>query len=518
MGKGSGHLNRSGYTSADRGVKQITDNFPAALDAAWPAIYYGGSEAARGEPGIALHSPLQLHSEDRLFMAELHYDAPSGEHAGGNWYHAMTSYHWFVLLVASLAWLFDCLDQQLFNWARSKAMDDLVGSGGNTTAYGFFATAVFLAGWGTGGLIFGAMGDRIGRAKTMVICIMIYSVCTGLSALSQVFWDFSVYRFLTGMGVGGVFGVSVTLVAETVPSSARAGALGLLQALSTVGNVSAALIGFGLGYMKVEHAWRWAFVVGAVPAAMAVLVQRKIKEPELWLRAKAEGKTQGGPIAALSDLLSDPVWRKRALVGLVIGCAGIIGYWGIGVFSNDLLRRVSQQEPEFQSLSPDIRSSELDKWVAVNLFMQNVGAFFGMMLYARLARTMGRKPTFAIAFLLAFIMTIVQFQGFTSHWQALWLTPILGFCQLGIFALYAIYFPELFPTRLRSTGTSFCYNVGRYVAGTGVALQGFFALQQQSSKSIETLRMIGSWTAAVYLIGIIALPFAPETKGKPLPE
>src|SRR5262249_4951178 len=153
-------------------------------------------------------------------------------------------------------------------------------------------------------------------------------------ALSHGFWDFAVYRFLTGTGVGGVFGVSVTLVAETVPVSARAGALGLLQALSTVGNVSAALVGFALGFLKVEHAWRWAFVVGAVPAAMAVLVQRKIKEPELWLRAKAEGKTQGGPIKALGDLLRHPVWRQRAIVGLIIGCAGIIGYWGIGVFSN----------------------------------------------------------------------------------------------------------------------------------------------------------------------------------------
>jgi MFS family permease len=236
------------------------------------------------------------------------------------------------------------------------------------------------------------------------------------------------------------------------------------------------------------------------------------------LQARAEGKTQGGPIKALADLFRHPVWRRNALVGLVIGCAGIIGYWGIGVFSNDLLRRVSEHEPEFQSLASDVRSSQLDKWVAINLFMQNIGAFCGMMLYARLARTLGRKPTFAIAFVLAFAATIAQFQGFTSHLQVFWLTPILGFCQLGIFALYAIYFPELFPTNLRSTGTSFCYNVGRYVAGIGVAMQGFFALQQQSSKSIETLRIIGSWTAAVYLIGIIALPFAPETKGRPLPE
>ncbi len=211
-------------------------------------------------------------------MAEFHYDAPkTQETSTGAWYRDMRSYHWFVLIVASLAWLFDCLDQQLFNWARSKAMDDLVGSTGNATAYGYFTTAIFLAGWATGGLIFGALGDRLGRAKTMMICIIIYSACTGLSALSQGFWDFGAYRFLTGLGVGGVFAVGVTLVAETVPTSARAGALGLLQALSTVGNVSAAGIGYLLGFLHIEHAWRWAFVVGAFPAAMAVLVQRKVK-------------------------------------------------------------------------------------------------------------------------------------------------------------------------------------------------------------------------------------------------
>ncbi len=177
-------------------------------------------------------------------------------------------------------------------------------------------------------------------------------------------------------------------------------------------------------------------------------------------------------------------------------------------------------------MEPAIRSSTLDKWVAINLFMQNVGAFAGMMLYARLARVLGRKPTFAIAFVLAFAATIAQFQGLTSHWQVLWLTPILGFCQLGIFALFAIYFPELFPTNLRSTGTSFCYNVGRYVAAIGVTIQGYFAFRQisvttlpeSSADAVHMLRQIGTWTAFVYLLGLLALPFAPETKGQPLPE
>ena len=173
----------------------------------------------------------------------------------GPWYRGMTRYHWFVLTVAALGWLFDCLDQQLFNLARKPAMETLLATAdaaADPKAVDFFgglSTCIFLAGWATGGLIFGVVGDRIGRAKTMMITILIYSLCTGLSALSQGFWDFAFYRFITGLGVGGEFAVGVALVAEVMPERARPYALGLLQALSAVGNFAAALIGIGLGQM-----------------------------------------------------------------------------------------------------------------------------------------------------------------------------------------------------------------------------------------------------------------------------
>ena len=169
----------------------------------------------------------------------------------------MTRYHWFVLVVAALGWLFDCLDQQLFNLARKPAMETLLAVGGaaadpkDVAYYGGLATCIFLLGWATGGLIFGVVGDRYGRAKTMMITIVIYSLCTGLSALSTGFWDFAFYRFITGLGVGGEFAVGVALVAEVMPDRARPHALGLLQALSAVGNFLAASIGIGLGELQI---------------------------------------------------------------------------------------------------------------------------------------------------------------------------------------------------------------------------------------------------------------------------
>src|SRR5687768_18052301 len=166
------------------------------------------------------------------------------------WWRHMNRYHWFVLIVAALGWLFDCLDQQLFNLARRPAMLDLLKPGQDIAEYSGYSTAIFLIGWATGGLTFGVLGDRIGRAKTMMWTILIYSVCTGLSALSVGFWDFAFYRFITGLGVGGEFAVGLALVAEVMPTKSRPYALGLLQALSTVGNVSAAFINIGFGNLE----------------------------------------------------------------------------------------------------------------------------------------------------------------------------------------------------------------------------------------------------------------------------
>src|SRR3954469_7450242 len=175
------------------------------------------------------------------------------------WYKLLNRYHWFVLVVAALGWLFDCLDQQLFILARPQAMAQLITKAETPAELtrlrsnaGDIATSVFIAGWATGGLIFGMLGDRIGRAKTMLITILLYSLCTGLSAFSVTVYDFAFYRFLTGLGVGGEFAVGVALVAEVMPTRARTYTLALLQALSALGNISAAFVNLGLGIAEGE--------------------------------------------------------------------------------------------------------------------------------------------------------------------------------------------------------------------------------------------------------------------------
>jgi len=453
------------------------------------------------------------------------------------WYKLLNRYHWFVLVVAALGWLFDTMDQQLFNLARTPAITELLGSGAAKTkidAYGAYATSIFIVGWATGGLFFGILGDRIGRARVMLLTILLYSLFTGLSALSVGVWDFALYRFLTGLGVGGEFAVGVALVAEVMPDRARTHALGWLQTLSAVGNIAAALINMSLGVAEGGgmlgdfKPWRIMFVIGALPALLAILIRSRLKEPERWQHAVAEGGSKVPQRAgSLSELFGDPRWRKHAIVGLALAIPGVVGLWGIGFFSFDFVRAIFRPIYEAQGLDEAAIRSKLTilvGWVSV---LQNLGGAFGIYSFKTITNRVGRKATFAMAFLLAMLSTAGTFWFLNRG--AFWLLdgfygvfiliPVMGFCQLTLFGGYAIYFPELFPTRLRSTGTSFCYNVGRYVAALGPLTMG-----QLINTVFGHHGQIGAWRytgvtmSLFFLIGLVALPFAPETKDKPLPE
>jgi MFS family permease len=507
------------------------------------------------------------------------------------WYKLLNRYHWFVLIVAALGWLFDCLDQQLFILARPQAMAELLDPQSfkdstlppallairdlqpdvstpekkrfwNST-FGDISTSVFIAGWATGGLIFGMLGDRIGRARTMLITILMYSICTGLSALSLSVYDFAFYRFLTGLGVGGEFAVGVALVAEVMPTRARPNALTFLQALSAFGNISAALINWQLGITEGEglptSPWRIMFCIGALPALLALVIRRRLKEPERWEQVSHEGAVKK-QLGSYAELFGDPTWRKHALLGLALACSGVIGLWAVGFYTPDLIRQV-QTKPLTQSVyereiasakkaGDATRTAQLEQiyslwkegndaeaptamadvkkkvdqeikgtlstYQSITSIAINVGAFFGMYSFGLLAQRIGRKPTFAIALAAAFVSTVFVFWQLQELWQIFVFVPVMGFCQLSLFGGYAMYFPELFPTRLRSTGTSFCYNVGRFVAAFGPLVK--IALNYAFSGTESPLRYAGMTMCAVFLIGFFVLPFLPETKGKPLPE
>jgi len=374
--------------------------------------------------------------------------------------------------------------------------------------------------------------------------------------------------------VGGEFAVGVALIAETMPAKARPYTLAALQALSAVGNITAAVIfiSFGLaesaGTRFFMTPWRIMFLIGAVPALLALLIRRRLKEPERWKQVSHSGGA-AKQLGSYGQLFGHPKWRKHALIGLALAFSGVVGLWAVGFFTPDLMqyvqrKGVSQQvyqaqldqaraagdpalaaqyqtlldrsrqavpptgpvppelKPAADGAEPLIRG-RLTIMGGVTSIMINFGAFFGMFGFGYLSQRIGRKPTFAMAFLAAGLSTAAVFLFLKDYSQLFWLVPIMGFCQLSLFSGYAIYFPELFPTNLRSTGTSFCYNVGRFVAAFGGLAQAqLIALFAGSGASLggggETLRYAGATMCLVFVIGLIALPFAPETKGEPLPE
>jgi len=452
------------------------------------------------------------------------------------WWKQLNGYHWFVFTVASLAWCFDCLDQQLFILARDNAVKALAP---NETSLrqgelSGWAMSIFIAGWATGGLIFGAVGDRVGRAKTLALTVLIYSVFTGLSSFATNIGQFMAYRALTGLGVGGVFGLAVALVADALPESARPKALGMLQALSAVGNVTAGLCAMSLSAVDPLVSWKYLFWIGSVPAFLCIFIMARLKEPEKWLAAKATSRIDSTKaMGSYASLFGEARWRKPAIFGMLLCVAAVVGLWGIGFFSNKLVAAAIADSLASQNLSPKEITTAKQWWSAANLIVLNIGAFVGMIAFSKAAHRFGRKPVFVVAFLAAMAATIFFYQKFNTR-NDIWMSFVLGVCQLSLFAGFAIYLPELFPTRLRSTGVSFCYNVGRFIAASGpvtlgvlqssigkkaiAALPATADAAMKATAELNAFRSAGSYMSAIFLLGLIALIFLPETKGQPLPE
>jgi MFS family permease len=439
----------------------------------------------------------------------MHTPAAARDQQVGSVFEGVTFYHWLVVIIASAGWLFDCMDQRLFILGRESALRELMpGDPSAIRTHIGYATTSMILGWATGGIIFGMMSDKIGRVKTMVATLLVYSVFTGLSGLATTWVDFTLYRFLAGIGIGGMFGAATTLVAESVPAGFRAMALGSLQALSALGNIIGSLLSLQIppgshNFVSDYAGWRVLFFVGIVPALLVVPIIFVLKEPESWLKAKAEAAAGRGHknIGSPTELFRDERWRRNTIVGLFLGVSGMIGLWGIGFFSPELISTALRGAP--QSVVDSVRG-----WATA---FQDVGSFLGMLTFTMVAAFLSRRLAFLLALVLSMFVTMFVFRSLNTASDAYWMLPMMGFAQLAVFAGYSIYFPELFPTRLRGTGVGFCYNTVRYLAAPAPTVMGYLA-------SLMSFRSAAVLMSTIYLVGVVALIWAPETKGKPLPE
>lgn len=432
------------------------------------------------------------------------------------WFHGVPRYAWIVLAVCALGWLFDTMDQHLFNLVAQKSIRTLLAGRvpeaamqAAVNSWRGAITAVFLVGWAVGGFIFGMMGDRIGRTRTLVLTISIYAAFTGLCGLVQTPLQYMACRFLTALGIGGEFAAGVALVAEVFPQRSRPMALGLLQALSAVGNMSAALI---VLFLRDDH-WRTVFYVGALPALLVLWIRRSVREPEGWSEARERAAASGvrNEMGSLREMFGDPVLRRNTIAGVLLALAGVGGMWGVGFWLKDLL------DIAFEPLK--LTAAQRSDYGAYAFLLQNMGAFLGMFGYAALSERIGRKPSMAIVFVLAFLAVQGTFWCVNSPLSAMVWAPVMGTFALAPFSAYCVYFPELYPTRLRATGVGFCYNCARVLAAlapfTLGNLSGAFA--REYGKMLG-FRMACSAVACVYVFGFVGLLLAPETRGKPLPE
>ena len=448
------------------------------------------------------------------------------------WYQGLTPYHWWVFCVGALAWLFDCTDQRIFMLARSPALSQLLGlpqTDRLVVDYATWATAATMAGWALGGLFFGVVGDRWGRVKTLAASILLYSLFTGLCGLAMSWWDFCLYRLLMGSGIGGAFAAAATLIAETMPDHARSFCLGLFSALSVLGNMSGSLLSrwlflpeqtYTLEWLGVTApGWRLLFFVGALPALLTVFVIPTLRESDKWKAARAlarENLTR--QMGDLKSMFSHVRWRRHTLVAVGMATAGIVGVWGVGFWSPELISS-ALTPPDFrgQTLPPDL-AQHIGRVKATATLLQDVGGFLGILTLTVLANHVRRRVSFTVVFLGGFLSIALAFLTLQSEWQAYVLLPLVGFFTIGVMGGFVIYFPEIFPTRLRSTGTAFGYNVARLSAAVVMVLGNSIRDGFRQLGVADPFRVGAVTLAGIYLLGLLVLLRAPETRGQPMME
>ena len=429
------------------------------------------------------------------------------------WNENVSPYEWLVLIVASAGWVFDAFEGQIFNITRADLLADLLRVGSHdplVQRWGDILLGIFLAGGTMGGMLFGSLGDRLGRRPTMNLTILFYSVFSGLTWFATSLWQVAALRFLVAMGVGGEWAVAAALVAEVFPRHARAHASGIFHATSVLGIWVAALVGLFVG----SH-WRWAYLIGVLPALLTLWVRLSIREPESWRKAAASEQRLG----SFRDLLGNPHWRRHALLGMLLATIGLGTFWGITVAGQDLARDMLMRDQSKAAASgtappPTGRVATFlrNEKVAYGL-VQTAGGGLGMLLFGPICYRLGRRRAFFGAFLGSLLVVPATCYLPGSYWQLLMFLPFFAFFTHGLHAGFAVYFPELFPNHLRATGAGFCFNGGRLLAASVLIFSGWL----KSLPGMD-LRLSLTLLSLLFAAGIVVVICLPETRGQPLPD
>jgi SHS family sialic acid transporter-like MFS transporter len=399
-----------------------------------------------------------------------------------------------ALIAAFLGWLFDGFEMGLFPVVARPALLDLLGGAGDAVVGPWMAniTAAFLLGAAAGGLVFGWLGDRVGRVRALSASILTYSLFTGSGYLAQAPWQLGVFRFIAALGMGGEWSLGVALVMECWPEKRRPWLAG---AIGTASNFGFLLVGSVAKAVPVTPgSWRWMFLVGAIPALLVFFIRLCVPESDRWRQS-----VQGAAAHPIREIFRSALW-KTTVLAIVFASVALIGTWG------------SMQWLPLWADQMAGRTNPAAK--AETQMILGVGAIVGCLVAPLLGARLGRRPAFFLLCLFSLGLCGFLFRAFAqfSGWflVTVFLTSVATASFYGWFPLYL---PELFPTRVRATGQGLCYNFGRVFAAGGALIQGQLMVVFDGSYA-----RAGSIITLVYLLGMVFIWLAPETKGKPLPE
>jgi MFS family permease len=362
-------------------------------------------------------------------------------------------------LAAWLGWMFDGLDMHIYTLVAVPFVALLMHRepGDPTVAqHGAIINGAFLVGWALGGAFFGRIGDLLGRSRALCLTILTYAAFTGLSAASTEWWHLMVYRFLSALGIGGEWAVGASLLSETWPKRWRPWIAATLQTAVNVGVLLACAAGWA---MKGVGA-RWIFLVGVLPALLVLWIRRAVPEPEEWHVARRDVGTPPGT----ADLFRGPTRRVTWIV-MAICAVSLTAHWTFMYWQQAYIRSL----PEIARL--DAAGKNAAAVVALTVIM--VGSIAGNYLAGGLARRFGYRATISAMCAVYGLAMLLAFCGPRSHPVALAFLGVIGICQ-GLFGLFTMCLPPLFPVLIRTTGAGFCYNIGRIIAAGGSVFFGIF--------------------------------------------
>jgi MFS family permease len=439
---------------------------------------------------------------------------------GGRTLLDMNRYQWTVLFAAWLGWGFDVFDGLLFNYVAPNAVPTLLGlpigsaaAKAATLQWTGILTSILLLGWAAGGILFGQIADRIGRTRTLLLTMMMYALGTAACAAAQNMWMLIAFRVVASLGIGGEWAAGAAMVAEVVPEKRRVEAGALLYTSAPMGLFLATFANFQIAgvlfHGAPETSWRYVFLCGLIPAAVAFIVRLFVKEPERWKAATAGG-AQHPRIAELFT----PEHRRATLGGFAMAVVALIAWWGVNAFIPVVSTGLAQATAAAKGLDKGATLTLVEGWKARATNAFNLGGLIGTLLTIPAAKVLGRRAMFGIYYGLSAVAVTATFGLDLPPVARLDMYFFIGLTVFGVFGSFTYYLPELFPTRLRGTGAGFCYNVGRIVAAAGPFLVGTIA--SRGTDALASAMQLLFFVGLVPILGVLLLPLAVETKGRQL--